>query len=289
MSRAVFFTDTAADFSAPLAGSSPVELKRFPDGELYARIPAPVAGRDALVMGRCYPAPDAELFKVLVVVGALKAQGAAEIAAFIPYLPYARMDKSVKEGEAVTADIVCGLLSAAGCAELITVDCHFLKQGEGGFSRAGLKIRNHSAASALLAYFKGKAENPVVTSPDKGAAHMSAKAEGGESMEKARGGYASGGAAYREVESLEAGFDAEGRDVIIIDDMISTGSTMVKAVKVLKAAGAKKVFCAATHGLLLAGSHGKLLEAGAEEVVCTDSIVSPASKVSVTGLAGLMQ
>jgi ribose-phosphate pyrophosphokinase len=286
MARAVFFTDTAADFSASQPGSMQVELKRFPDGELYARLPAPVKGERVLLIHRCYPNPDSELVKALIVISALKAQGAGEVKAFIPYLPYARMDKSVREGEAVSADAVCALLSAAGCGELCTLDCHFIKQGEGVFSRAGLAIRNFSAAEALISHFRGRVDRPVVASPDQGASYMSARAEGGKSMTKARGAYSSSGAAYREIESLEAGFDVSGRDVIIIDDMISTGSTMVKAVGVLKEAGARKVCCAATHGLLLSGALEKLLSAGASEVACTDSIISPASMVGTADFAG---
>ena len=285
MAKLVLITNTAEDFSASFPGAVMVETRIFPDGESYARIPAECKGKDVLVIHRCYPGINDSLIALFQITAAIHSQSPNSLRILVPYLPYARMDKMVKEGEAVSADIVCAILKSLGCTELITVDCHFIKEGAGNFQRAGLKIKNLTAADALLAYIKPKAPGAIVTSPDAGASYMSAKAEGGKSMKKVRADYDQGStSAYRKIEKLEAGFDVKGKDVVIIDDMVSTGSTMIRAVKVLKDAGAKNIFCAATHGLFLNDAISKLKAAGASEVVATDSIISTASKISVAKL-----
>ncbi len=257
-------------------------MKSFPDGESYIRIPENCKGKEVLLIHRCYPSPNDNLVKLFLMLDAIRSQSPSSLRAFVPYLPYARMDKSVKEGEAVSAETICRMLKSLGCAELITLDCHFIKKGAGIHEWAGLRIRNISAADALLAQLRKKAPGALVISPDQGASYM---AKGGKSMKKVRGEYGEmGGATYRHVAKFEADFDVKGKDVIIIDDMVSTGSTMIKAVKVLKDGGAKRVFCAATHGLFLNNALEKLVEAGAEETICANSIVSPAARIDAAAL-----
>ena len=284
MVNLILFSETAGDLAAAFPDAKRIEERVFPDGESYVRLPANCGGKDVIILHRCYPSPNENLVKLFLIVDAVRAHSPSSLRVFIPYLPYARMDKAVKEWEAVSADTICRMLKGLGCTELITIDCHFIKQGAGLFERAGLKIRNISAADALLDYLKGIALNPIVTSPDEGAAYMSSRTEGGKAMKKIRGEYGEGKSAYRQIDRLEAGFDVKERDVIIIDDMVSTGSTMVKAVSVLKSAGARKVFCAATHGLFLNNALEKLFASGADEVVTTDSIKSPAAKIHITEL-----
>ncbi len=282
MERLVLISDTAGDFAAAFPGAVAAEIKKFPDGEFYARIPTDCKGKEVLLLHRCYPEQNENLMKLFILLDAIKSQSPSSLRCFIPYLPYARMDKAVKQGEAISADTVCKTLKSLGCNELITVDCHFIKQGAGIFERAGLKIRNLTASGALLAHIRKSSPNALAISPDQGAAYM---AKGGESIKKVRGEYGEmGGATYRKVAEMKVDFEAKGKDLVIIDDMVSTGSTMIKAVNVLKVAGAKKISCATTHGLFLSGALEKLREAGAGEIVATDSIHSPVSKVHVADL-----
>lgn len=282
MAKLVLYTPEASDLAEGLPGAVQIEARRFPDGESYARIPAACNGKDVLIIHRCYPEPNRGLAELFIILDAIRQQSPKSLRAFVPYLPYARMDKQVKEGEAISADTVCRLMQKLGCDELITLDCHFIKTGAGVHERAGLKIRNITASDALLAELKAKAPNALVISPDQGASYM---AQGGASMKKVRADYDKGSdSAYRKIEKLEADFDASGKDIIIIDDMVSTGSTMIRAVKTLKEAGAKKILCAATHGLFLNGALDKLKQAGAEEVICTSSIRSVAANVSAASL-----
>ena len=282
MARLVIFSDNAHDVAAEFPGAVAAETKKFPDGELYTRIPVDCKGKEVLLLHRCYPEQNENLMKLFILLDAIKLQSPSALRCFIPYLPYARMDKAVKEGEAISADTVCKLIKSLGCNELITVDCHFIKQGAGIFERAGLKIRNLTASDALLAHIHKSSPNALAISPDQGASYM---AKGGESIKKVRGEYGEmGGATYRKVAEMKVDFEAKGKDLVIIDDMVSTGSTMIKAVKVLKEAGAKKISCATTHGLFLSGALEKLKESGAGEIVATDSIHSPVSKVHVADL-----
>lgn len=282
MAKLVLYTPEASDLAAGLPNAAQVESRSFPDGEIYTRIPLACKGQDVLVLHRCYPQPNEGFIQLFLILDAVRQQSPKSLRIFIPYLPYARMDKSVKEGEAISADTICRLLNHLGCTELITLDCHFIKTGAGIHERAGLKIRNITATDALLKQLKAKSPHALVISPDQGASYM---AKGGEAMKKVRADYDKGSnSAYRKIEKLEANFDAKGRDVIIIDDMVSTGSTMIRAVKVLKEAGAKKIFCATTHGLFLNDALQQLKEAGAEGVICTNSIKSAAAKIDVAEL-----
>lgn len=116
-----------------------------------------------------------------------------------------------------------------------------------------------------------------VISPDVGASYL-VEAYGGKSMQKVRGGYAEGKEAYRKIEKLERGFEVKGKNVLILDDMISTGGTMIRAVENVKKGGAKKVLCAATHGFFLKGSLERLRSL-CDGVFVTNSIPGPASEV----------
>lgn len=254
-----------------------VELKKFPDGESYVRIPARVEGKRVAVVHRCYPNQDEGLLQLFLIVSQLREMKAKKIVCAIPYFPYARQDKRVKEGEAASAETVCRLLKACGCSKVITFDCHFLKK-KGTFDYAGLKINNLSMARELIEKAKEEVSDAIIVSPDVGASYMS----GGKKMEKKRGDYSkSGKTAYRDIVELSVDFAARGKNVVIIDDMISTGSTMIKAVETLKKAGAAKIVCCATHGLFLNSSLNKLFSAGAASVIVSDSIQSDASKASV--------
>ncbi|MEM4389723.1 MAG: ribose-phosphate diphosphokinase [Candidatus Micrarchaeia archaeon] len=261
-----------------LPRAQPIDFKLFPDGESYVRIPTDVAGKDVLLAERCWPEQDACLIRLFLAVCQLRAMGARRIRCLVPYLPYARQDKRFLEGEAVSAQTICRLLRLMGCDELITFDCHFLKK-EGTFTFAGLRIHNISLARPLLALLKPKASRPLIVSPDVGAAYMVEGEKEKGVMKKVRGGYGRGRRAYRRIARMEARIDVRGRDVILIDDMISTGSTMVKAVRALRRAGARRVLCAASHGLFLSGSLRRLRVAGAADVVVSDSIPSPASRL----------
>lgn len=259
-----------------------IEIKKFPDGESYVRIPMleQCANQPVTVLYRLFPDQNQSLFELLLIVDEL-AYHDCQVTVVAPYLPYSRQDKKVLEGEIPGGKVVCKLLAQAGCKKLITLDCHFLKQ-EGDFTHADLPIKNVSMNSQLIDYAKTEVFNGEefeIIAPDQGASYMVAK-EGGQTMTKTREGYTGGAIIYRDVEKMEGQLDVHGKNVLILDDMISTGSTMIKAIERMREAGAKKIACAATHGLFLGNSLDKL-EALCDAVFVTDSIPSLAAKVSI--------
>jgi ribose-phosphate pyrophosphokinase len=279
MERIVLLSPNSHDFMKKLP-SRQLIAKQFPDGEDYIRIPADFKGKDVLFMHRCYPEQDKSLIQLFLVLKTLKEGGASTIKAIIPYLPYARQDKLFLQGEAMSSKIICELIKKSGCDELITFDCHFLKK-EGRFAYGGLNIRNISLSRAIISYFKGKLRSPKIISPDEGASYFLAREKDNGVMKKTRGAYSKGSTVYREPEELEVNFDVKGKDVVIVDDIIGTGSTMLKAVEVCRKLGAKSISCGTSHGLFLNDSLKRLKRAGAKEVIASNSIKSSASRIDI--------
>lgn len=262
-----------------------VEIKGFPDGDSYVRVPCAkdVRGKDVVVMNRLYPGQDSAIFQSILLLRTIREQGPASITFVAPYLPYSRQDKVFGEGEAKSAEILCDLLHREGVGKLVTFDCHFLKK-EGEFEYGGLKIHNISLNRKIVERAREIAGGElIIMSPDEGASYL-VEEFGGTSMKKERGAYAKGKEAYREIKEMKMGEGEEigGKCVLIIDDMISTGSTMLKAVENVKKGGAKKIICAATHGFFLRGSLEKLKEAGA--VFVSDTILSEVSGIRIKPL-----
>jgi ribose-phosphate pyrophosphokinase len=278
MERIVLLSPNSHDFMKKLP-SHQLIAKQFPDGEDYIRIPVEFRGKEVVFIHRCYPHQDKSLMQLFLAIKTLKEGGASRIRAVVPYLPYARQDKLFLKGEPLSSKIVCGLIKESGCDELVTFDCHFLKK-EGEFTYGGLRIRNISLSHAILSYFKKKLHSPKIISPDEGASYFLAKEKDSGVMKKTRGAYSKGKTIYRKPE-IEANFNVEGRDVVIVDDIIGTGSTMLKAVEACKKLGAKSIYCGASHGLFLKDSLKRLKRAGAKEVIASNSIKSPASRINI--------
>lgn len=262
-----------------------IEIKKFPDGDSYIRVSGirDCANKKIALFHRLYPDQDSSLIQALFILEALKDIGAEEVTLVAPYLPYSRQDKIFLKGEVKSADKVCKLLADAGCKRLITLDCHFLKKA-GTFNHDGLKIVNITMSDALNIYAQRKfGEKFDVISPDEGAKYM-VEDSGGKTMQKTRGGYVSGkegtDTAYRTIEKLESKFDFQGKNVFIMDDMIATGSTMIKAVENVKKGGAKRIACGATHGFFLRDSLAHVRRQ-CDFVFVTNSIPSPVAEINV--------
>jgi len=256
-----------------------IEIKTFPDGESYVRIPDVGKSKDkeVLVFHRLYPDPDQSIMQAMLLLDTLKKAG-AKPALVCPYLPYSRQDKTFLDGEALSSEVLCRMLKFAGAEKLITLDCHFLKK-EGDSEYGGLKIKNISMGSYLIAHARQivKDEELEIISPDMGANYL-VRAHGGKSMEKVRGEYVEGEEAYRKIEEVKGDFDVKGKNVLILDDMVSTGGTMIRALENVRKGGAKRVMCAATHGFFLKGSLEKLRDI-ADDVFASDSIPNDAAQV----------
>ncbi len=252
-----------------------IELKEFPDGDTYVRVPGAKAlkGKDVAVYHRLYPHQNGSLMQALFIARVL--QGARSIELIVPYLPYSRQDKIWLEGEVKSAEIVCGMLKFAGYSGITTFDCHFLKK-VGEYEYGGIRVRNITLSDLLIAHAKKHlGEDFEVISPDAGANYMS----GGRGMRKVRGDYGEGNVVYRDIEKMEINFDVNGKNILIIDDMISRGTTMMRAIENLRKNGAKKIALAAAHGFFLNDSLKRLGQLS-DYIFVSNTIPSSVSEVN---------
>ena len=260
-----------------------LEIGKFPDGNTHVRIPnlEKCAGQEVMLFHRLYPKQNSTFVELLLILEALKEQK-ARITVVSPYLPYARHEKQILDGEIASAPITCNLIVAAGCEKLITFDCHFLNTvGETKYHN--LKIENLSMGDDLIAEVKtffDKEEFEII-GLDEGARYL-VKEHGDKFMQKSRKVYEGGKIGYREVEGLVCEFPVEGKNVLLIDDMISTGSTMLRGIEKIKSCGAKKVCVSAVHGLFLFDS-GAQISRLADRVFSTDTIKSGFAQVTIKG------
>jgi ribose-phosphate pyrophosphokinase len=258
-----------------------IEIGTFPDGDSHVHIPnlSQYHNKEVTLFHRLYPHQNHSLMELFFILDTLKDVG-AKVAVVIPYMPYARQHKKLLEGEVISADVICKMLCMMGCKKLVTFDCHFLN-AEGEAQYCGLNIQNFSMSKNLVAFAKEalKGEEFKIIGPDEGASYL-VKAHGGTSMKKVRQEYKDNTISYRNIEKMEGELEVEGKNVLILDDMISTGSTMIKAIEKMKDAGAKSVSCAATHGLFLHDSLERL-QALCQNVFVSNSIICPVAKVNI--------
>lgn len=258
----------------------PVERKRFPDGEIYVRLTEEVEGEEAVVIqSTCHP-PNQNYMELFLLLDAVRDLGAEKVTTVIPYLAYARQDERFEPGEAVSLETVAKLIQCAGAEEVCLIDLHAHRIGSAP-EVFDVPARNLTASPLLAKYFDDKysLKDPVVMGPDGEAQQWAEKAGNAigtdwDYMIKERLG-------DEEVEITPRELDVEGRDVMIVDDIISTGGTMTEAIGILKDHGAEGIYAACTHPVLSGNALQNMKEAGAKDVVATDTIGSEISKVSV--------
>ncbi len=258
----------------------PVASKIFPDGESYVRLETSVKGEHvAIVETTCKP-QDTNLMQLAFMANAAKRNGAKKVTAIVPYFAYARQDRIFLEGENVSIETIAAMLKAAGTDQLITVNIH----AEAALPKFPFPAKTLSAIPLLAEYFFKKGhEKAFALAPDKGARYIAEQAKtvlGGESgnLEKQRDRYTG--------QTTQSGkhLNVKDKTVIIFDDIISTGGTIVGAAKILREQGTKHVYTACVHGLLIGDAEERILDAGVEEIVSTDSVPSKFSQVSLAPL-----
>ena len=244
----------------------------FPDGELIVYTEEDVRGRDCfVVLSTCDPV-NANLMELLIFADSLRRASARRITAVIPYFGYARQDRKERGRTPITAKLVANLIVEAGFNRVLTMDLH-AAQIQGFFD---IPVDHLAAAPVFKAYFDANSEklgeNLVVVSPDIGnvkMANMYADLLGSEFaiIDKRR-------LSGEEVKTQHIIGDVSGKDVLMIDDMISTGGTICEAAKLLKQHGAQRISVAATHGVCSGPAVGRIAESPIDFVVVTDSIPS---------------
>lgn len=255
-----------------------VEPKVFPDGESKLRITRDVSNKALILVQSTYPPVDRHLMQLLFLAHRLSEEG-GQVHALIPYLAYARQDKEFLKGEVVSLAVVSRLLKSVGVKRMVTVDIHS-SHGLGFFSFPAYSV---SAIPLIADYFRRefRLKEPIAVSPDLGGStrvEAFAKVLGSKHMalKKFRDKFTG------EVRLEEEGLDVRGKDVLIIDDIISTGGSVQKAAQLLRKAGASKILVGCTHPILVDDALKKMREAGVDECVGTNTIPSPISKIDVT-------
>lgn len=254
------------------------ECKIFPDGETKLRFEGAIAEKTIFIIQSTYPPTDTHLFQLLLASHYLSQEG-AKIIAVIPYLAYARQDKQFLPGEVVSLSVVSHLLRASGVKRVITVDIHS-PEGLGLFS---IPIYSVSAIPSLVYYVRSNLSlnNPLIVSPDFGGSkrvEAFASLYGAEYLQLAKKRDRITG----EVQVERSKIAVNNRDVIIVDDIISTGGTVVSACQLLKEAGASSVIAVCVHPLLVGDALKRLRSAGIDDIIGTNTVPSPVSRVDVS-------
>jgi ribose-phosphate pyrophosphokinase len=258
----------------------PVAHRMFPDGESYVRLEGKVQNEHVAIVQTTGMAQDTRLMQLAFMADAAKRNGASKVTAVVPYLAYARQDKMFLQGEVISIETVARMLQAAGVDALVTVNIH----AESALSRFPFPAENLSAIPLLAEYFMQKGcEKAFALSPDKGAMYIAEQAQavlGGEAghLDKQRDRHTG------QITQTAEGLNVRGKTVVIFDDIISTGGTIVGAAKILKEQGAARIFTACVHPVLVGDAEKRILNAGVEEIVGTDSVPSHVSKVSLAPL-----
>jgi ribose-phosphate pyrophosphokinase len=269
----------AAALGRPLAAH---EEREFEDHEHKARPLGTVRGADVFVLHGLHSGPEQspndKLCRLLFFIGALKDAGAARVTAVAPYLCYARKDRRTKPNDPVTTRYVASLFEAVGTDAVVTVDVHNPAAFENAFRCPVVAL---TAAPLFVDYVKGlRSKGPddtrlCVVSPDPGGTKRADLFR--EALETALGRPVGKGFADKRRSSgvvsgdLFVG-DVEGATVLIIDDLISTGGTLVRAARAARQAGALRVLALVTHGLFMPGAEAALADAAIERVVVTDTV-----------------
>ncbi|WP_220720873.1 ribose-phosphate pyrophosphokinase [Agarivorans litoreus] len=246
-----------------------ISVGRFSDGEISVQINENVRGGDIFVVqSTCAPTND-NVMELIVIVDALRRASAGRITAVIPYFGYARQDRRPRSARVpITAKVVADFLSSVGVDRVLTVDLH-AEQIQGFFD---VPVDNAFGSPVLLQDMLDRnLESPVVVSPDIGGvvrARAVAKMLNDSDLaiiDKRRPR-----ANVAQVMNIIG--DVDGRDCIMVDDMIDTGGTLCQAAAALKAKGAKRVFAYATHPVFSGNAANNITESALDEVIITDSI-----------------
>ena len=269
---------SAQDLAARIAAEqgckvASCEFKRFPDGELYTRVLDDIKDEEVTIVQSIRT--DSDLICLLQLIDAVEEAHKTKVV--IPYLGYARQDKKFEPGEAISIRAIARSICAAGIVDNIyVVNVH---------NRGVLKYFDVNTkeldASPLIGDYVAKKEipHPVIIGPDEGATELTKAVAAPygfdyDVLEKTR-------ISSEEVEIKPKELNVEGKNVVIVDDIISTGGTISEATAMLKSQGAHDVYVACIHGVFVQNAVPRMLHAGVKEIIATDTIESEFSKISI--------
>ena len=254
------------------------EIRVFPDGESKITLIGKISKKKSIVLQSIYPPVDTNLVQVLSLITKAK-ENSSEVIAVIPYMGYARQDREFLPGEIVTMKVLGKLFKSAGASKIIVVDIH----SSIGLKHFSIKTKNVTAIPDLVGFFKKLSlKNPLVVSPDQGGkerAKKFAKEFNSDyiALEKTRDRKT--GKVKIKTKNLE---EVENRDLILVDDIISTGGSIIKATQFLKKQKCKRIYVACTHALLMNDAENKIKKAGVTRIISKNTIPGKTSKVDAS-------
>jgi ribose-phosphate pyrophosphokinase len=261
----------------------------FPDGELIVKVDEDVRGRDCYIIQPTSHPINAHLMELMIWIDCLKRASASRVTAVIPYFGYARQDRKDEGRTPITGKLVANLIERAGADRVVAVDMH-AAQVQGFFD---IPVDHLSASPVLLKWFKSlKMHNRVFVSPDVGnvkRAQVYANMLGGEIciIDKRR-------KSGSDAEAVHIIGDVDGKNVLMVDDMITTGGTVTAACKILRDNGVKEIFMAATHAVFAPPAFERLGGCPFTKLAVTDTIAignrcdAIKDRLEVLSVAGLL-
>jgi len=266
----------------PLSGAV---INRFSDGEINIKISQSVRGKEVFIIQSTSSPTNDNLMELLIMVDALKRSSAKSITAIVPYFGYARQDRKAEPRVPISAKLVANLIEVSGITRLVTIDLH-ASQIQGFFD---IPVDNLYGAILFIEYIERKKfQNPIIASPDIGGvsrARYFAEKLGFDMVivdkrrEKAN-----------ESEVMNVIGNVQGKDIILIDDIIDTAGTMVKAASVLKKLGANSVMACCTHPVLSGPAYQRIQDGDLDELVISNTIPikQTSSKIKVLSTAPII-
>ena len=247
-----------------------VDLKRFSDGEIWAKYKENIRGGDVFIVQSTNP-PAENLMELLIMIDAAKRSSASTVTAVIPYFGYARQDRKDQPRVAITAKLVANLIAEAGADRVIAMDLH-AAQVQGFFD---IPFDHLYASPVFMDLWDKNDPDLVVVSPDIGGIKLA------RSYSK-----------HNEAEVMNLIGEVDGKNVLLIDDLIDTGGTFVSAIKAFKENGAKEIYGVVTHPLLSGEAIDRIEQSEISKLYVTDSIPLPkdikTKKIIVKSASGLL-
>ncbi len=280
----VFAAQVAAALGIPLGDAL---VGRFSEGEIRVKINQNVRGRDVFVIQPTCPPVNDHLMELLILLDALRRASARRITAVLPYYGYARQDRKDQPRVPITAKLVANLITKAGADRVLTMDLH-AGQIQGFFD---IPLDHLFAVNTFVDYFSKERviSDRVVVSPDVGGIKM-ARAYA-KRLRSALAMVDKRRINHEETEVLDIMGEVDGKNALIVDDLVSTAGSLVQAVRALKEAGARDVYAAITHPVLSGPAKERLSGSALKELVVTDTIPIPANrqipKIKVLSVAPL--
>ena len=260
---------------------SPLNISSFPDGDITLQYKTKVKGKVVVIVNSFQPNSDLALFRCIFAGKTAKQLGAKKVILVAPYLAYMRQDKMFEYGQCITSRVMANMINIS-VDKIITIDPH-LHRYKSMKEIFTISAKNLTANKLIGEYVKKNIKRPVIIGPDGESyqwAEDVAKIAGCESTVFHKTRHSS----RHVTETMLKKVDMVNKNVIIVDDIISTGHTIAEAAKKAKKSGAKSVIAISVHGLLVEHAESKMKKAGVAKVITTNCIEHKTNKIDVSSI-----